>query len=117
MRDTRSRWARYRPTSVRLSAMSRQTVRTDFVAIVSRMSFVIPAFVPRAAHGQDARRLSGCVLDFLAQATDVDVHRARLHETVLTPDLVEQLRSREDAAAVTEEELQQPKLRGRQLDG
>jgi len=77
----------------------------------------VSTFVPHAADGQNQGGIVGILLDLLPQPADMDIHRARLHETILTPDLVQQLGPREHAAAMAKKELQQPKLHGGEIDG
>src|SRR6202008_159908 len=71
--------------------------------------------VPRAAYRVDQAVVAGR-LERLAQAPDVHVDRALLHEPLVAPDMVEQLRTGIDAPGVSHEEMQQAELGGRELD-
>ena len=65
--------------------------------------------IAAAAYGLDQPVVTAR-FESLAQPPDVHVHRAFLHENVVTPDLIQQLRARVDALGMRHEEVQQPKL-------
>src|SRR5438270_1275801 len=63
-------------------------------------------------HGQDETRLLGLGLDFLAQANDVRIHRARGGKTLVAPYFLEQTIAAESFPGMTEKVLQQIEFLG-----
>src|SRR5262249_10482157 len=55
-------------------------------------------------------------MERLTQPPDVDVHRALFNEDVIAPYLVEQLRAAVHPVGMGHEEMEQPELRGSELD-
>ncbi|SPE31588.1 hypothetical protein SBA6_160018 [Candidatus Sulfopaludibacter sp. SbA6] len=71
--------------------------------------------IAEAADGMDQNGAAGVRFDLLAQAQDVDVHGAVGDGAVLAPDCVEQLLAAEDHSGAAHQKLQQPELRGGEL--
>ena len=72
----------------------------------------LAALVTDAPDSEDECGALWISLDLFPEAPDMDVHGARFHEAVLTPDLIQQLRSGVDAASMLEKELQKTELHG-----
>jgi len=72
-----------------------------------------PHAVTDSAHGFQVLGISRIELDFLAQAADIDIHRARCDEAQVAPYGVEKLVAGEDQASVPGQVVQQPEFGGR----
>src|SRR5437588_2358168 len=71
--------------------------------------------VPSRADGTDDVRLTFASNE-VTQAPHVDVYRASFHDGVRTPDLIDDLLTREDAVRVLHEELKEPKFCRAEVD-
>src|SRR5712691_13304242 len=76
---------------------------------------VLAQDVADAADRMDEPRVAGG-LRLAPQVADVDVERVRHRAEVEAPDVGEDERARQHAARVTQEELEQAELDGRELD-
>src|SRR6266550_1704393 len=67
-------------------------------------------------HGQDETRLLGLGLDFLAQANDVRIHRARSGKTLVAPYFLEQTIAAERFPGMTQKVLKQIEFLGGKIE-
>jgi hypothetical protein len=73
---------------------------------------VLATFISHATHGEDQAWTPRNIFDLFAKAADMDIDRARLHDTLVAPDLIQQLGAGEEKASVSQEEFQKPEFRG-----
>src|SRR3970040_2197438 len=108
---------RYRPAcrmihNGRRGVRSRRSVCNKSLVIVLRRSFRRRAreAIADAAHGMKVQRGFGVALETLAQANDEVIDRARRREHLVSPDAVEDVLARDDAALPLGEHLENHSL-------
>src|ERR1700686_1576776 len=101
----------------RIAAVAAITIRKTARSLKNMRSFTCSSFrglesVAGAAHGLQITRVLGVGLDFFADATNVDVDRARSDVGGVAPDGIEQMVATENAPRMAGEVVEQAELGG-----
>src|ERR1700686_2409316 len=100
----------------RITAVAAMTIRKTARSLKKMRFFTCSSFrgletVAGAAHGLEIARVLGVGLDFLADAADVDVDRARSDVGGVAPDGVKKVIAAEHASLVAREIIEQAEFR------
>src|ERR1700676_122366 len=108
---TASKIATTSARQINTGRQNRLTRKTDLLLFIG-LAFAFE-HITRAAHGFQEGGMICIDFDFFTQPANINVHAARRHEALSSPNRIQQLIARKDTVRARSQIIQQTKLKGR----